>query len=132
MVTTPRVYKLMQRSWPDLEQLIITALRPAEDGPDEEEYEMWDIVDDVEEEDDSEDDDSTDGSGSEHGDKADSKDEASPEKTEVSTSTEVVRKKPRGLKDLQLYGFNVQGSELDLILQDVSAHQHNPQKEHDH
>jgi len=114
--TTARLYKLMQRSWPDLEVLIVNGLKPAEDGPQHEDDEMWDIVQDLEDAawDEKQrsklgDKDKDEGEAGEGG-KVVVKDGAGDKK---------VARKPRGLTSLQLDGFNLTGSEMDLILQDV-------------
>lgn len=115
IVTTARVYKLLQQSWLDLERLVITDLKPAEDGPEDEVEEMWDLSDAAA---DAEYDrlkiEKKAGEGDDDDDESENKDEG--DKVEKDT---VVSKRPRGLKDLQLLGFNVTGTELELILQDV-------------
>ncbi|KAG0661516.1 hypothetical protein C6P46_003928 [Rhodotorula mucilaginosa] len=113
IVTTARVYKLLQQSWLDLERLVITDLKPAEDGPEDEVEEMWEISDaaaDAEydrlkvEKKAGEGDDDDESENKDEGDKVD--------------KDTIVSKRPRGLKELQLLGFNVTGTELELILQD--------------
>ncbi|BGP23845.1 hypothetical protein Rt10032_c05g2438 [Rhodotorula toruloides] len=125
-ITTPRLYKLMQQSWLDLENLIVVDLRPAEDGPTAEEDEMWDLVDEFEndewlrkreaekpkkgEKKDS------DGEAGESAEKKEDK-ETAKEKDDYG-DFKMNKKRPHGLKSLQLFGFNLTGSEMDLILQD--------------
>ncbi|GAA5986591.1 hypothetical protein JCM10908_003816 [Rhodotorula pacifica] len=112
IVTTARIYKLMQQSWRDLEKLIITDLKPAEEGPGEEYDEMWEIADDfADAEYDRQQIERKEGDKEEEGDMEDK------DAGDKSTDS-VVARRPRGLKDLQLYGFNVTGTELELILQD--------------
>ena len=105
---------MLQQSWLDLERLVITDLKPAEDGPEDEVEEMWEISDAAA---DAEYDrlkvEKKAGEGDDD-DEAQNKDEG--DKVDKDT---VVSKRPRGLKELQLLGFNVTGTELELILQDV-------------
>ncbi|GAA5851816.1 hypothetical protein JCM9279_001895, partial [Rhodotorula babjevae] len=112
IVTTARLYKLMQRSWPDLEVLIVSGLKPAEDGPQHEEDEMWDIVQDLE-----------DAAWDEKqrsklGDKDKDEGEGGEVVVTDGAGDKKVVRKPKGLTSLQLDGFNLTGSEMQLLLQD--------------
>ncbi|GAA6046354.1 hypothetical protein JCM3770_004879 [Rhodotorula araucariae] len=116
-VTTPRLFKLMQQSWPDLESLIVANLKPAGDGPSDEEDEMWDLVEELEQGDWER---SQAKSRAKDGD-ADEDDNAIDKgKNQANGSDVLIGDKPkrRGLKSLVLAGFNITGSEMDLLLQD--------------
>lgn len=123
----------MQQSWLDLENLVVVDLRPAEDGPSFEEDEMWDLVDELENEEwlrkreaeklkeGDKKDKVGDDSESEEPRKEKETEPKEIAKDEASAEVAKKRKKPHGLKSLQLFGFNLTGSEMDLILQDVRA-----------
>lgn len=120
LVTVPRVYMLMQNSWPDLERLYITALRSSFEGPSREEDEMWKLSDEVAFQKTL-----TGYASREKADKAKEGGDGSLNGVEkVTEASKSLPAKRKGLKDLLLFEFNVQGSELALILQDVSPGSH--------
>lgn len=120
IVTTARVYKLLQKSWLDLERLLITDLEPSEEGPVEESDEMWEISDNF-----------ADAQyerlkSQRMAEGGEAQGVEAGEDVDQGATDAAVSPRPRGLKDLQLYGFNVTGTELSLILQDVSPSRMGP------
>lgn len=124
IVTTARLFKLMQRSWPDLEVLHVTNLKPAEDGPQEEEDDMWELVEEIEEAAWEKRQAEKQGKKDQEGEGDEGADADKGKGKEVVAATDAGddkkdRPKPRGLKVFRLAGFNMTGSEMDLLLQDV-------------
>lgn len=125
-MTTPRLYTLMQESWTELETLVVTNLKPAEEGPYDEEEEMWDLVEVAEDAEwfrEQEERDAKKKREEEGEEEGESMAAAKAEELKVAVEkidgTDGDKPKRAGLKTLALLGFNVTGSEMDLILQDV-------------
>ncbi|KAI5476909.1 hypothetical protein MNV49_007081 [Pseudohyphozyma bogoriensis] len=116
MVTTARVFNLLQNSWPELEQLVLYNLRPADDGPMWEEDEMWDLKYELEEEAEDEDDEESDDE-----EEKEALDVNDPEWNPVQQKKAKGREKPKGLKTLDLFDPDVGHGELSMLLRDSKS-----------
>lgn len=100
ILTTARVFNLLQNHWPAMEDLAIAHLRTAEDGPAREEDDMWDHEFQDSDEDEAGDEDEDD---EEEGDETEKAEGAEKEEDPNALAIQAKDKvEPKGLKKLRL------------------------------
>lgn len=136
LLTTPRLVELLECHWLEMEDLTITRLREAGEGPPEEDEAMWDREyeeeEESEEEESEEEESENDGESNSdsQGDEDYSENNESTVKntTNLNTAESIVeeegvieKKQPKGLKRLALFDVDAPFDELNLILKHSKA-----------